>query len=71
MSLKNRIDRLEEEAGPKRCDNCREWPDRIITRGEPGKDPHYAGVTERCERCGFAPLWIVIVIRRSKEAGRM
>ena len=42
MSLKRRIDRLEEEAGPERCDNCREWNEWVVRyegSGEPNPTP--------------------------------
>lgn len=64
MSLKNRIRALEDEAGPERCDNCREWEEWVVRHegfGESDPAP--------CPGCGFQQG--IIRVRHTKEAGRL
>jgi hypothetical protein len=68
VSLKNRIDKLEEEAEPERCDNCRDWPDPFIVFEKRGKDP-LDGLPDYCPKCGYEP--VVIIVHYTKEAGRL
>jgi hypothetical protein len=65
--LGDRITKLED-AEPKRCDTCRDWPYPFIVFEESGKDP-LVDIPERCPKCGYEPL--VIIVRYSEEAGRM
>lgn len=68
MSLKHRIGKLEEAAGSERCDNCREWSELFIVFEKHGMDPP-DGLPEDCPGCGYEPL--VIIVRRTKEAGKL
>ena len=64
MSLKRRIDRLEEAAGPERCDNCRAWQEWVVRYEDSGKpDP------QPCPKCGFQQSIIRVV--HTEEAGRL
>ena len=64
MSLKKRIRTLEDQTGPERCDNCREWQEWVVRyedRGEPNPAP--------CPRCEFQQGIIRVV--HTEEAGRL
>jgi hypothetical protein len=67
VSLKSRIDKLEEEAGSERCDNCRDWPDSFVFE-QHSKDA-LDGLPDDCPKCGYEP--VVIIVHYTEEAGRL
>jgi hypothetical protein len=68
VSLKNRVDRLEEEAGPQRCDYCRGWREPFVVVEEAGKHP-LAGLPDYCPKCGYEP--VIVIVQFTEEAGRL
>jgi hypothetical protein len=64
MSLKKRIRKLEDQAGPERCDNCREWNEWVVRHERYGEsDP------APCLGCGFQQGIIRVV--HTEEAGKL
>jgi hypothetical protein len=60
-SIDDRLKKLEGE-GPQRCDACLPWGDRprISHHHSDGTSTEPDGPPERCERCGYEPVHIIV-----------
>jgi hypothetical protein len=62
MSGRDRVNRLEAEEAPERCEGCKNWAAYRVARVN---DPHTMAPVEmpppkRCHRCGFEPVTLAI-----------
>ncbi len=61
MSLKGRIERIEGGMPGPRCSDCKDWPPtRVVYLNDWQDEPREPATPERCSRCGFEPITVVV-----------